>query len=1194
MLSKWLGDLGPDFAASMIGSESMTSSDWMLLALSGMGQDSQKKVGEAFVQRLLEKGDINPAVAILLGLREYDDAVEVYVSRKYYMEAVLLACLLFPTDWQRQSHLVRKWGEVAVSTKQPELAVRCFSCTGMESSEPWFSPRAQDAVYAMQQNILAPDTPLSMNSPVSATARLHPMMAGLKLVTNFPKPGDQPRSAVGDKTPMVLAAETPIDTAITPGAALHNPFRNEPISAMSARTATPGGYGRRRFPSATRTATSRGTEMSNQTSNASHTTPRTAVKSSTRAPSDATSSSYRNRSASASQAGSIPTSSSYQPATAVERGRSGLPSPAQGVFQRLRQEQTDGRNGSRERKPEGLSLTVEDVIIDMSLPSGVSTSDYTNITAGSTSITSAAQELRRVAPSPPVRSGNSLQSSKIRSIDQYINSLDDANYREQQQPISRSSTADPERRPRSRTTNRGESRGRAGVRYVKPAKRSPSSPVSMSPDDPALQLNKNAFDDERFYQITSPGGHSTTTKQPRDQSQGRAARAPSKPRRTESANRGNRSRSRPSGASRQNSTEELQAEDRGRGRSNVRGERSPESPRPMSPSGSTVSKTKVGERVRERSMSRRPRSPGSVQGSVQGSVRKASPDPSTTNRKASRSRMPKLQTDLNDNSGMKKSRELAAQELEARRLSLARRPSAPAIVHPDALIPKSAIEPSQEMSSFFSIPSELELIRGHTADPHALRKLATGSQGTSSNSVQIGLPATPRAMRHPKYMGDAEGVDVPAVPEIPGSFANFNAPNHQQESGILPATTFSPARSVSAPPEKLFASMHQRRGSHTRPNHSRQNSGNDAGVISVLPSPTGGAATISRSIEQALAEQDEDVIIVENKSTEDTNRPVVLPELQHLAGPPPPPPPPTMMPRHGLTNSLGVINIAIQEGEGQQSRSATPEVGPVNPPSNPSSAQGHRRGRGSISDNLGQKFVRNVRDRIRERSASRNRTLTTSPPVQPSNDNMPRPYETSVQSTAQPRKGSQPSISTTRSPYETPVSQTVTATVGTQPSTSTTRSPYETPVSQTVTPSGGIQSSISTTRSPYETPVSQTVTHSGAQISEPQQPQQQDAQQQQAPAQNPTQQPQQQPTLLPSTTYGGYRNPKDIARQMREDQVQLGAEVPDRAGSQSVPAVPSRSNSVYQGYKNRELRANMPPEQLQFGVEPHPDGSGRI
>ncbi|TKA41953.1 hypothetical protein B0A54_06634 [Friedmanniomyces endolithicus] len=122
LLSKWLGDAGADTMASMVGSESMTSSDWMLLALNSIGKDSQKKVGEAFVQRLLEKGDIHPAVAILLGLGEYNDAIEVYVSQGFWMEALLLACLQFPAEWGRQSYLIRKWGEIAVQQGEAMLA----------------------------------------------------------------------------------------------------------------------------------------------------------------------------------------------------------------------------------------------------------------------------------------------------------------------------------------------------------------------------------------------------------------------------------------------------------------------------------------------------------------------------------------------------------------------------------------------------------------------------------------------------------------------------------------------------------------------------------------------------------------------------------------------------------------------------------------------------------------------------------------------------------------------------------------------------------------------------------------------------------------------------------------------------------------------------------------------------------------
>jgi hypothetical protein len=192
LLSKWLGDIGADLMASMVGSESMTSTDWMLLALSNMGQGSQKKVGEAFVQRLLEKGDIHPAVAIFLGLGEHNDAIEVYVSRKYYMEAILLTCLLFPRDWQRQSFLVRKWGEFSVSHGKAELAVRCFSCMGLETTEPWFSPRAQDAVFSAQkQALLGSQLSPPLSPPSIGGSRVAARMASLKLVTDFTRGSDK-------------------------------------------------------------------------------------------------------------------------------------------------------------------------------------------------------------------------------------------------------------------------------------------------------------------------------------------------------------------------------------------------------------------------------------------------------------------------------------------------------------------------------------------------------------------------------------------------------------------------------------------------------------------------------------------------------------------------------------------------------------------------------------------------------------------------------------------------------------------------------------------------------------------------------------------------------------------------------------------------------------------------------------------
>jgi hypothetical protein len=123
LLAKWLGDITTDIMA--MGSENMTSSDWMLLALSGIGgQASQHKLGRAYVQRLLESGDVHAAATIMVGMGDHNDAVEIYISHKRHMEALILTCLFFPGAWERQEQIVKKWGEWAVQHGQQQLAIR--------------------------------------------------------------------------------------------------------------------------------------------------------------------------------------------------------------------------------------------------------------------------------------------------------------------------------------------------------------------------------------------------------------------------------------------------------------------------------------------------------------------------------------------------------------------------------------------------------------------------------------------------------------------------------------------------------------------------------------------------------------------------------------------------------------------------------------------------------------------------------------------------------------------------------------------------------------------------------------------------------------------------------------------------------------------------------------------------------------
>ncbi|RKK69830.1 hypothetical protein BFJ71_g17709, partial [Fusarium oxysporum] len=162
LLAKWLGDI--DLNIMSANFENMTSSDWMLLALSGIGgHTSQQKLGHTYVQRLLEAGDVHTAVTIMLGMGDHNDAIEVYISHKRYMEALILTCLSAPSVWERQAAIIKKWGEWAVQHGQQQLATRCFACTDQESTEPWTSPSASQLNF----QAMTPSIPEVLSPPLS-------------------------------------------------------------------------------------------------------------------------------------------------------------------------------------------------------------------------------------------------------------------------------------------------------------------------------------------------------------------------------------------------------------------------------------------------------------------------------------------------------------------------------------------------------------------------------------------------------------------------------------------------------------------------------------------------------------------------------------------------------------------------------------------------------------------------------------------------------------------------------------------------------------------------------------------------------------------------------------------------------------------------------------------------------------------
>jgi hypothetical protein len=280
-----------------------------------------------------------------------------------------------------------------------------------------------------------------------------------------------------------------------------------------------------------------------------------------------------------------------------------------------------------------------------------------------------------------------------------------------------------------------------------------------------------------------------------------------------------------------------------------------------------------------------------------------------------------------------------------------------------------------------------------------------------------------------------EHEEVPAVPQIPETPPQLPSATFQQESPsskaaeddqiapLLPSTVFgqpaalSPPRSSSAPPEtntdgtpwhyKTVLPNSSRRGSVTKGGHNRKVTPTDNSF-----QPQNSPLSNRPSIDQTL--HDTQIVIVEDSE-------LMLPELQHLAGPPPPPPPPLMT--NNRVSGLGVIDIAIGEEE-PIIIDVLPTIGRVGaltaPPLNSfaqaqAQAQAHmqsqaqRRGRGSISEGINSR-LRSVTERIRNNSKSR----TKSPPIEAY---APSPYETVIPSMFA-RQQPDNTLARATSPYE--------------------------------------------------------------------------------------------------------------------------------------------------------------------------------
>jgi hypothetical protein len=736
-----------------------------------------------------------------------------------------------------------------------------------------------------------------------------------------------------------------------------------------------------------------------------------------------------------------------------------LPSPGE----------SNSRNGSRTRKPEGLSIQmvpVQETVDDSSTEPAVYAELFRRSeTAGSYTTTQIDTHSEMTSPPTTGNSQRSLQTQSPsvsgRSIDQYISSLEQAQYYSKQhrsQPYgSRDRRGKEEHHERKKSKHRQgtpseEDRGRKNRRVIPSSKRSPSSPVPMSPED----LNMYNASVESFDSVYSSKSDLTTQKS-RDKSNNsrstvkvRSDSKTSEKHRHRSTSRHAESKSKTSSRAtsrRRSPGPVLDSASRGRQETRREGSRlrSPSSPIPMAATGEDLRKVSDvdpalrlvshdRERVQsQRSKSRRPErgtsarrdpSPDRRKPRTRSSSRRPKDQDIGTSRKnstsgraevmdkpanldASDDRPPEQQwTAVSEqalsmaedrlytalyqdaSSGVKlqslserKKKEIAAAELEARRLSLARRPSAPAIPLPGHLTlhnkslsvgtPPTLLRANTESNlptlQSTSFMGRMIAKNSPTEPTHS----DSGSSGKGSSKSRKALPGTPRAMRHPEYSSNAE-----PVPDIPDNLATLSESVHRAESQV------DIRRSMSAPIPDLTdvkpvpANIPMHPAYDWRLPNSRSNSKTREREFS----PSGRAQSRDRA-----RGSPRDAQTATFATTTAVAAPPVLPELQHLASPPPPPPPPPppSMPHHQAVNDTATIpgNSTNQDDPGS-STAPLVQTGFPDPPPVPH----HRRGR-SGNENFVDK-LRSITGRLRSTSRGRN---AQSPPSAHSEN--PSPYE---------------------------------------------------------------------------------------------------------------------------------------------------------------------------------------------------------
>ena len=990
LLSRWLGEVGTNYM-SMMENDTVTGTDWMLLALSSMGNQGEaaKVMGRGFAQKLLQQGDIHTAATILLGLKDFDEAADIYISRNYFMEGILVTTLAFPDDWQRQSTLVRSWGDYVVENSQQHLAIRCFTVTGADTSMPWASPTQSPFEIPTIARLSHPTTlspPASPEPENKQQARMTPKSSSLKLITTFASENGSnfryPGLKTDDRTPTNGIGVTPIaESAMSPSGTPSTYLRPGGLFPR-----TPRDERRKRLSSIGETAVadisperkdSLSTSEMEQDSDeqeipkpGQQITPKLSIDTATvanqvieGAPLTLSSARYDPKE---EEATPKPTPQTAIPISAV---RNKTFSNSETNAMKGARESSRARNGSRDRKPTGLHIqmpTLEQLNLNAIATGADGRTPIDRRPSTSSSSFSGSNTGRHDVMSPPTTAQSWTSSAKSpsvsgRSTDQYISSLDSARlYKEKEKRSQRSRDRVLEAKSPSKGRGRlpSEDRGRSGNRYIKPPKRSPSSPKPMSPEDLHRYRSLNA---------ASTGSSVSRDSSPEDdirtQSVKRKGRSTSKLSDTSHVSRMTARRMSPEPlapgyrkVSRQRSPPSFLSPIEGRGRSRAKNEgstiRSPSSPLPMSDQAKLyqnpdddyidtdplklVEANRQRLRSQPRSSSRKPRERGSSARREQ-SVDRLKPledryygyDESGMNQRAldiiQTSDHEKLGFDTVSEGGLKRTKshrtlkkEMAARELEARRESFLARTAASIPVPTSRPSP-----PTRTNSDSVAMISHIVNVPGADFEPSMYydpidRSASAGPCGTQ----------TPKAMRHPRQLSREEA--IPSVPAVPIEWSATGQPLQE-----LPRSMSVPANGQPGPAFPPDMPIHPAFLRQVRPSAKKTNFAplTEIGRHRRTPSLSNGTSTGHlASIGETLYNAIDGPIIDVPESAHST--PDVIPELQHLAIPPPPPPAPVApldaaRLSFSTPSGLGIGSIAIVMDDNSPSGTPVIEVGPT-------------------------------------------------------------------------------------------------------------------------------------------------------------------------------------------------------------------------------------------------------------------------